>query len=80
MSRWWIFLRDETGASAPEYGLLVALISVVILSAVKTLGTNLSTKFSSIATSIGSYKDNSLDCPARRAKGQRSKITGLAFY
>jgi len=63
-----------------EYGLLVALISVVILVAVRTLGPNLSSKFSSVATSIGSYKDNSSDCPARRAKGQRSKITGLAFF
>ena len=37
-----------------EYGLLVALISVVILVAVRTLGSNLSSKFSSVAISIGS--------------------------
>jgi pilus assembly protein Flp/PilA len=54
MSRWWNFSRDETGAGAPEYGLLVALISVVILAAVRTLGNNMSSKFSSVATSIGS--------------------------
>ena len=48
------FFLDEAGASAVEYGLLVALIAVVIMTAVSTLGTNLSTKFSSVATSIGS--------------------------
>ncbi len=44
------FLRDEAGASAVEYGLLVALIAVVIITAVTTLGTNLSAKFNSVAT------------------------------
>ena len=48
------FIREEEGASAVEYGLLVALIAVVIIGAVTTLGTNLSAKFSSVATSIGS--------------------------
>ncbi len=43
------FLREEAGASAVEYGLLVALIAVVIITAVTTLGTNLSAKFSSVA-------------------------------
>ena len=54
MSRWWNFLRDATGANATEYGLLVALISVGNLVAVRTLGTNMSSKFSSVATPIGS--------------------------
>jgi pilus assembly protein Flp/PilA len=48
------FFQDESGASAVEYGLLVALIAVVIMVAVTTLGTNLSTKFASVATKIGS--------------------------
>jgi pilus assembly protein Flp/PilA len=48
------FFQDEAGASAVEYGLLVALIAVVIITAVTTLGTNLSTRFNSVATSIGS--------------------------
>jgi pilus assembly protein Flp/PilA len=47
------FLQEEAGASAVEYGLLVALIAVVIITAVTTLGTNLSTKFNRAATSIG---------------------------
>ncbi len=33
------FFKDESGASAVEYGLLVALIAVVIITAVSTLGT-----------------------------------------
>ena len=48
------FFLDEAGASAVEYGLLVALIAVVIIGAVTTLGTNLSSKFSSVADTIGS--------------------------
>ncbi len=47
------FLREEAGASAVEYGLLVALIAVVIITAVTTLGTNLSAKFSSVAGKLG---------------------------
>jgi pilus assembly protein Flp/PilA len=39
------FFSDEDGASAVEYGLLVALIAVVIIAAVQGLGTALSTKF-----------------------------------
>ncbi|MET3665419.1 Flp family type IVb pilin [Caulobacter sp. 1776] len=39
------FLKDESGATAIEYGLIVALIAVVIVTAVTTLGTNLNAKF-----------------------------------
>ena len=48
------FFLDEAGASAVEYGLLVALIAVVIIGAVTTLGTNLSSTFNSAASTIGS--------------------------
>ena len=44
--------RDERGATAVEYGLMVALIAVVIIAAVTTLGTNLNTKFTSVGTSV----------------------------
>ncbi len=47
------FFKDETGASAVEYGLMVALIAVVIVAAVTTLGTNLSGVFQNIAGGIG---------------------------
>ncbi len=47
------FFKDESGASAVEYGLLVALIAVVIIGAVSALGTSISGAFNSAATSIG---------------------------
>ncbi len=43
------FLRDESGATAIEYGLIAALIAVVIIGAVTTVGTNLSTTFTTVA-------------------------------
>lgn len=48
------FFKDEEGASAVEYGLLVALIAVVIIGALTLLGGNLSSRFNQVATSIGS--------------------------
>ena len=45
-------LRDERGATAVEYGLMVALIAIVIIVAVTALGTNLSTIFQSTADSV----------------------------
>jgi len=47
------FLKDEDGATAIEYGLIAALISVVIIGAVGTLGTGLNTTFESINTELG---------------------------
>ena len=47
------FLRDEQGATAIEYGLIAALIAVVIITAVALIGTNLSNTFNTIASSIG---------------------------
>jgi pilus assembly protein Flp/PilA len=46
--------RSERGASAVEYGLLVALIAIIIIVAVSLLGRNLSSIFNKTATSIGS--------------------------
>jgi len=47
------FILDEEGASAVEYGLLVALIAVVIITAVTLLGQNLSNTFTNVANTIG---------------------------
>ena len=44
--------RTERGASAVEYGLLVALIAIAIIVAVSLLGTNLSSIFNKTANSI----------------------------
>ena len=43
------FLDDETGATAIEYGLIAALIAVVIITAVTSVGSNLKTQFNNIA-------------------------------
>lgn len=46
-----LFRRDE-GASAVEYGLLVALIAVIIMGAVAAIGTGLNEKFGEVVTAI----------------------------
>lgn len=46
------FFKDESGASAVEYGLLVSLIACVIVLAVKSLGTTLNAKFTEADTQI----------------------------
>jgi pilus assembly protein Flp/PilA len=46
------FLTDESGATAIEYGLIAAGISLAIIAAVNGLGTNLNAKFTSINASL----------------------------
>ena len=46
------FLRDEEGVTAIEYGLIAALIAVVIITAVALIGTNLNTVFNKIACKL----------------------------
>jgi pilus assembly protein Flp/PilA len=46
------FLNDESGATAIEYGLIAAGISLAIIGAVNGIGGNLSTKFGAINTSL----------------------------
>ena len=46
------FLQDDKGATAIEYGLIAAGISVAIILAVQTLGTNLNTTFSSVSGAL----------------------------
>lgn len=46
------FIKDDTGASMAEYGLLIALIAVVCLAAVTLLGTAISSVFNEIALAI----------------------------
>ena len=43
------FIRDEKGATAIEYGLIAALISVVAVTAMGSVGTNLTSTFETIA-------------------------------
>ena len=46
------FLRDESGATAIEYGLIAAGISVVIIGALKTVSSGLTGTFNSVATAL----------------------------
>ncbi len=46
------FFKDEQGATAIEYGLIAAGISVAIITVVGTLGSQLNTTFASVATAI----------------------------
>ncbi len=46
------FLKDESGATAIEYGLIAGLIAVFIIGAVGKVGTNLNTKFTAIGNAL----------------------------
>jgi pilus assembly protein Flp/PilA len=46
------FISNESGATAIEYGLIAALIAVVIIGAVTAVGTSLSTTFTTVSGSI----------------------------
>ena len=46
------FIRDESGATAIEYGLIAAGISVAIIAVVQSLGSSLNTTFTSVATAL----------------------------
>jgi pilus assembly protein Flp/PilA len=48
------FAKDEDGATAIEYGLIAALIAVVIIAAVSSVGTNLNKTFTTIGTKLSS--------------------------
>jgi pilus assembly protein Flp/PilA len=46
------FVRDESGATAIEYGLIAALIAVVIITVLTTVGTSLQAKFTAVANGL----------------------------
>ena len=46
------FVKDESGATAIEYGLIAAGISVAIISVVTSLGTKLNTTFTKVSTAL----------------------------
>lgn len=46
--------NNESGATAIEYGLIAALIAVVLITSLGTLGNNMALRFNSIGSSIGS--------------------------
>ena len=46
------FAKNESGATAIEYGLIAGLISVVLITTLTTLGTRLNTKFTSVSNAL----------------------------
>ena len=52
MSKFLRFVRDESGATAIEYGLIAAGISVAIITVVGALGSSLNTTFTSVQTAL----------------------------
>ncbi|MDQ0755521.1 Flp family type IVb pilin [Arthrobacter sp. B3I4] len=61
--------RDERGATAVEYGIMVSLIAVVIIVAVTLLGGNLKSTFESVACSV---KGGAMTATATAADGTTS--------
>lgn len=47
------YVKDESGATAIEYGLIAALISVVLIAVLTAVGTQLNAKFTNIKTALG---------------------------
>jgi pilus assembly protein Flp/PilA len=52
MSKVLAFLKNDSGATAIEYGLIAAGIAVVIITAVQSVGSNLSATFDTITTKL----------------------------
>jgi pilus assembly protein Flp/PilA len=52
MSKVFAFLKDESGATAIEYGLIAALIAVAVIGGVSTLGKNANATFETVASSM----------------------------
>lgn len=52
MSMFSAFLKDELGATAIEYGLIAAGISIVIIASVNSVGTTLNGTFSTVSTQL----------------------------
>jgi pilus assembly protein Flp/PilA len=51
------FTKDESGATAIEYGLIAALIAVAIIAGARALGTNVGTTFTNVANEIGAAEE-----------------------
>jgi pilus assembly protein Flp/PilA len=52
MRKLFNLIKDESGATAIEYGLIAALISVAAIAAITTVGTKLSTTFNTVGSSL----------------------------
>jgi pilus assembly protein Flp/PilA len=56
MKKFVSLMKDENGATAIEYGLIAALISVAIILAVTAVGGNLQNTFNTVATTLGTAR------------------------
>src|SRR4029453_16844813 len=74
MSLFKSFLRNESGATAIEYGLIAAGISVAIIAVVNGLGTKLNGSFSSLS---GQLKEEASDAWLRRGSGRHRGLFAL---
>ena len=54
MTKFLRFLQDDSGATAIEYGLIAALVSIVIITGIGVIGTQLSATFSRIGSTLTS--------------------------
>jgi pilus assembly protein Flp/PilA len=52
LQKFKMFVTDDSGATAIEYGLIAALVAVVIITGLTAVGTNLSSKLATISTSL----------------------------
>ena len=60
------FLRDQTGATAIEYGLIAAGIAVVIIATVQAIGGNLQGTFTTVSNALTRKGRGALDCHGAR--------------
>lgn len=58
------FLQDESGATAIEYGLIAALVSVAIITVLGTLGDNLTATFTEVSNNLEQAAEDAADPPA----------------
>lgn len=52
MKQFWMFVSDESGATAIEYGLIASLISIVAITAFKSVGSGLDTVYNQISSNL----------------------------
>ena len=57
------FLKDESGATAIEYGLIAALVAVVLVTALTTMGTSLKTTFTTVSGKLDAANTSSSTTP-----------------
>ncbi len=73
-------VKDEEGVTAVEYGLIAALVAVVIITAVSLLGTNLSTLFSTGRHHHLTVEQKSAAAVALRRRTLRCRATASALW